>query len=608
MSTLLAIKGPRTGARYSLEEHTTIGRSQECTIELPDNEVSRVHAEIILQRKSHLIRDLDSKNGTFVNNKPVKEHALLPNDEIRICSSVFIFEPDFDIQNARFSGSSVYVAAPLDETIEIKMDAKTDTEPPLDDKGIALVRQLTDLLTQTSHELPALLPSLLLRLVRLFHADRGFIMLWDPVLRELQPVVTVSPQESQIAVSRKVINTTFFEKTALLASGEEGDYSPYAEGKGEAVPRSSISAPLFFEGEALGLVYIDRSGADHYDLRSLGLLQSIARLIAHSIQQSRYMEKILLKTDQRLDGELIGNTPSIKDLRVEIDRLASFDTSIMIVGETGTGKELVARGLHENGARRDYPFVVVNCTAVPETLFESELFGYERGAFTGATRLHRGKIEIAHGGTLFLDEIGDLSPALQPKLLRFLQEKNFYRIGGTKPIRVDVRVIAATNSDLKALVSSGEFREDLYYRLSVVTLRMPPLRERKEDVRLIAEHYVKFYSERMKKSVFGISDDALVFLEKYPWPGNIRELMNAIERAVILCTGKIIKPEHLTLEPVAVRIAHEEDATVKSLAEVEKEHIMRVLKKCEGNRVQAAKILRIHRNTLHKKLLEYHLV
>ena len=608
MSTLLAIKGPRTGARYQLEEHTTIGRSQECTIELPDNEVSRVHADIALQRKSYIIRDLDSKNGTLVNNKPIKEHALLSNDEIKIGSSTLIFDPDFDIQNARFSGSSVYVAAPLDETIEMRLDAKADTEPPLDDKGIALVRQLTDLLTQTTQELPALLHSLLSRLVSLFHADRGFIMLWDPVLRELQPVVTVSPGESQIAVNRKVINATFFEKTALLASGEEGDYFPYAEGKGENVTRSSISAPLFFEGEALGLVYIDRSGADHYDLRSLGLLQSIARLIAHSIQQSRYLEKILLKADQRLEGELLGNTPSMKELRVEIGRLASFDASVLIEGETGTGKELVARGLHEQGRRRDYPFVVVNCTAVPETLFESEVFGYERGAFTGATRLHRGKIEIAHGGTLFLDEIGDLSPALQPKLLRFLQEKNFYRIGGTKPIRVDVRVIAATNSDLKARVADGEFREDLYYRLSVVTFRMPPLRERKEDIRLIAEHYVKFYSERMKKSVFGISDDALMFLEKYSWPGNIRELMNAIERAIILCSGKIIKPEHLTLEPVAMRTAREEESPAKSLAEMEKNHIMRVLKQCEGNQVQAAKILGIHRNTLHKKLLEYDLV
>jgi len=607
MTTLLSVKGHLCGARYKLYDVTTIGRSPECTIELSDSEVSRVHAEINKKRKSFIIRDLDSKNGTFVNGKKISEHVLLPNDALRLGSSIFIFSPDFDLQNARYSSSSVYVSPPLDETLEIKVDKGSETEPPLDDKGIALVRQLAELLSQPGHELPPLLSSLLARLVRIFHGDRGFIMLWDPVLKELQPVVTISPEKKQIAVSHKVIETTFYEKTALLSSETEGDFT-YAEDGTLIVPRSSISAPLLFEGKALGLVYIDREGSGHYDLRSLGLLQSVGRLIAHSIEQTRFIEEILLKAQQKAEEELVGEHPLITELRKEISRLSSYDSSVLITGETGTGKELVARALHFEGPRRDYPFIVVNCTAIPETLFESELFGHEKGAFTGASRLHRGKIELAHGGTLFLDEIGDLSPSLQPKLLRFLQEKNFYRIGGSRPIRVDVRVIAATNSDLKEKVSQSLFREDLFYRLSVMSFHVPPLRERKSDIPLLAQHYLKVYAKRLNKAVFNISDEALIKMEQYNWLGNVRELMNAIERAIIICRDKVIKPKHLTLESVAPREKNQElfDSDVP-LSSVEKQYILNILKKCKWNQVQAAKILGIHRNTLRKKILEYNL-
>lgn len=607
MAALLAVKGPLCGTRYSLEKKTTLGRSPECGIDLMDNEVSRVHAEIVSHRQGFILRDLNSKNGTYVNGQRITEHVLLRNDEIHVGSSVFIFDPDFDLQNARYSTASVYVSPPLDETIEMKRESGMDTEPPMDDKGIALVRQLADLFSQTENELPALLNSLLSRLVRMFHADRGFFMLWDPVLKELQTVVTISPDKKQIAVSHKIINTTFYEKTALLSSGGEEEY-PYAEEMG-FMQRSSISAPLLFEGKALGLVYVDREGRDHYDLRSLGLLQSIARLIAHSVEQTRFMENALLKATTQMEEELIGNASSIQELRREAIRLAAFDASVLVMGETGTGKELVALALHKEGPRKDYPFIVVNCTAIPETLFESELFGHEKGAFTGAVSLQRGKIELAHGGTLFLDEVGDMKPSLQPKLLRFLQEKNFYRIGGKRPVRVDVRVVAATNMDLRKMVAEGKFREDLYYRLSVVSLTIPPLRERAGDIRLIAEHYLRIYPRKLKKNVLGFSDEALIKLEKYSWPGNVRELMNTLERAVILCPGKVVKPEHLVLESVNA----ESDTSVLPsaqlpLEEVEKQYILRILKECEGNQVQAAKILSIHRNTLHKKLMDYDLL
>jgi len=303
--------------------------------------------------------------------------------------------------------------------------------------------------------------------------------------------------------------------------------------------------------------------------------------------------------------DIIGLAPSVTTLRDEIEKVAAHDTAVLILGETGTGKELIARALHERSHRREYPFIAINCTAVPENLFESELFGYEKGAFTGAAALRRGMAEMAHGGTLFLDEIGDLSLSLQPKLLRFLQEKNFYRVGGTRPIRVNVRVVAATNSDLKEKVKTGAFREDLYYRLSVMVFKAPPLRERREDIRLLAEHFLKIYADRMKKRILGFSPEAIYLLEKYPWHGNVRELMNAVERAVILVNEPIIKPEQLFLQPISSSKIEKEQQDQRPLAEVEKEHIRRVLKQCRGNQVHAAKILGIHRNTLRNKLEEY---
>ncbi len=604
MPFLHVIKGPRCGMRFELGEKTTLGRAPECEIELPDNEVSRNQAEIVKNRFSFILRDLGSKNGTFVNGQKTDEHILLRNDEVRIGASLMIYDPDFDFQNARFSGSPVFVSAPHDETIEFKLDSRRDTAALIDDETIALVRQLSELIAPPSNDLPVLLSSMLYSLSRIFHAERAFIMLWDPILKELQPVVSLSPMEKHISVSRKVVNDTFFEKTAFLFSGEVEGY-PYEEDAPPASYRSSMSAPLLCKDETIGIIYLDKPGGGHYDLKSLSLLQTVARFVAQSIAQSRMLEKILLKADAPHVVDIIGLAPSVTTLRDEIEKVAAHDTAVLILGETGTGKELIAHALHERSHRREYPFIAINCTAVPENLFESELFGYEKGAFTGAAALRRGVAEMAHGGTLFLDEIGDLSLSLQPKLLRFLQEKNFYRVGGTRPIRVNVRVVAATNSDLKEKVKTGAFREDLYYRLSVMVFKAPPLRERREDIRLLAEHFLKIYADRMKKRILGFSPEAIHLLEKYPWHGNVRELMNAVERAVILVNEPIIKPEQLFLQPISSSKIEKEQQDQRPLAEVEKEHIRRVLKQCRGNQVHAAKILGIHRNTLRNKLEEY---
>ncbi len=268
--------------------------------------------------------------------------------------------------------------------------------------------------------------------------------------------------------------------------------------------------------------------------------------------------------------------------------MAPSTATVLIEGESGTGKELVARYIHQRSGRKG-PFVAVNCAAIPEGLLESELFGYERGAFTGAASSKEGKFELAHKGTLFLDEIGEMSPALQAKLLRVLQEKEVDRLGGKAPKKVDVRVIAATNRDLRKLVDEGEFREDLYYRLAVIPIKLPPLRERKEEIIPLAEHFLKKYSQEYKREISGFTEDALRELEEYHWPGNVRELENVVERAVILCEGDVITKEDLFIEQRKERKPKSfEDASVD---ELEKMLLERVLEEAGGDPKKAALIL-----------------
>jgi transcriptional regulator with GAF, ATPase, and Fis domain len=244
---------------------------------------------------------------------------------------------------------------------------------------------------------------------------------------------------------------------------------------------------------------------------------------------------------------IIGQDPSLERLMATVHRAASTDTTVLLLGESGTGKELVARTLHALGNRADGPFVAINCAAIPETLLETELFGHEKGAFTGAATRKLGRFELAHRGTLFLDEIGDLPIGLQAKILRALEEKRFDRVGGTQPIQVDVRILAATNRNLKAAVAARQFREDLFFRLSVFPIDIPPLRERPGDIELLARHFVDRFCREMKKKSLAFSSEAIDELKRYQWPGNVRELQNCIERAAILVDGDTIRPRHLSL-------------------------------------------------------------
>ena len=308
--------------------------------------------------------------------------------------------------------------------------------------------------------------------------------------------------------------------------------------------------------------------------------------------------------------EIVGRHPTIEKLHGLIAQVARTPTTVLITGESGTGKELVARAIHHQGPRREGPFIAVNPAAIAETLIESDLFGHERGAFTGAHQRKLGKFELAQGGTLFLDEIGTLRPELQAKLLRVLQEREIERVGGTRPVKIDVRFIAATNTNLKAAVVSGAFREDLYYRLNVVPVVVPPLRERIQDVPLLVEHFTRRDNRRFHKRVEGLSPEALAALNAYRWPGNVRELENVIERCVVLAEGPIIQlndlPLDVSLPQQATKVRAAEALPLNEATDqFEQQIVLRVLERVGWNLTEAGRILEIHRNSLRVKLARW---
>jgi transcriptional regulator with PAS, ATPase and Fis domain len=331
-------------------------------------------------------------------------------------------------------------------------------------------------------------------------------------------------------------------------------------------------------------------------------------------------ENFLLKQElgeRRGAPRIIGEDPKLQQVSQQLHRAAGTDTTVLLEGESGTGKELFARALHALSTRADGPFVAINCAAIPDTLLETELFGHEKGAFTGAAARKPGRFELAHRGTLFLDEIGDLPIGLQAKILRALEEKRFERVGGTQSLHVDVRIVAATNRGLKAAVAAKQFREDLYFRLSVFPISIPPLRERPGDIATLARHFVEKFSRDLNKQVH-ISQASFEELQNYPWPGNVRELQNCIERAVILCDEAAIHPRHLSLSfrpgAVAPPVSPWDqidlsgtllEATRRVTAEVERRKVEQAMKDASGNRQRAAEQLQISFKSLVSKLKEF---
>jgi len=348
-----------------------------------------------------------------------------------------------------------------------------------------------------------------------------------------------------------------------------------------------------------------KEGAHEYLTKPIDLTE-LKMVLARTLEKQRLLaENIYLKKE--LDARcgfdrMVAESGAMKEVLSTVARVAKSKATVLLTGESGTGKEVIARAIHYSSDRNSDRFVPVACAALPETLLEAELFGAERGAYTGLDRMRRGRFELADGGTLFLDEIGDISSAIQAKLLRVLQDHEITRLGGDKPIKVDVRIVAATNRPLKERIAQGEFREDLYYRLNVVSIEIPPLRQRREDVMPLAEYFMDHYASECGKRMEGFTRSAKDSLLMYDWPGNVRELENAIERAVVLCRGDVIDASDLP-----VPVAEADGVEDLSMDAIEKLHLERVLSKVGWNIGKAAEILKIHRNTLTAKLKKYNI-
>ncbi|QCR21802.1 sigma-54 dependent transcriptional regulator [Pontibacter sp. SGAir0037] len=335
------------------------------------------------------------------------------------------------------------------------------------------------------------------------------------------------------------------------------------------------------------------------------LLVTVARAADKARLRKRVAELEKQVEPKNTLDTIIGHTPALKQAKELTARVAVTDATVLLEGETGVGKELFAQAIHSTSPRRSKPFVAVNCSAFPKDLLESEIFGYKKGAFTGAIADKKGLFEEANGGTMFLDEIGEMPPELQAKFLRVLETQTFTKLGDTKPVRINVRLVAATNRDLKAEAEAGHFRYDLYYRLSVFKIRVPTLRERQADIPLLAHHFLQLYNVKMNRRLQGMSEEFMQKLKSYPWKGNIRELKNVIERAVILADEDTLTPEHMPAEFWTAAPSPEAAESDTSLSTIERNHILRILEQCGGNKTEAARRLHIGLTTLYRKLQEY---
>lgn len=452
---------------------------------------------------------------------------------------------------------------------------------------------------------------------RLVESEGSSLLLIDEDANRLYFKVVTGPKAKEVKrftlrPGEGIVGWVIQTGTPLLVSDPMRDprhkreISLYLEEEG-FVTRSIICVPLKVFGKVVGAIEaVNKVGKDAFDDEDLKLLMALAGHVSLFLRNARIYDEIsrenlALRQSQEPDYKLIFASEKMAKIYELLKKVAITKATVLLLGESGTGKELIAREIHRLSPRAEKPFITVNCSAIPETLLESELFGYEKGAFTGATSRKLGRFELANKGTIFLDEICEMSPALQSKLLRVLQEREFERLGGEKTIKVDIRIIAATNKDIEKEVKEGRFREDLYYRLNVFRIEVPPLRERKEDIIPLAHYFLEKFSKELGKRVPQLSDEAVDLLLSYEWPGNVRELQNAMERAVVLSSGPYIFPEHLS-----IRVGEAEPLPNKRWDEVQRDfkrmYLTKVLIKTGWNRKRAAEILGI-RNTYLSRLI-----
>lgn len=458
--------------------------------------------------------------------------------------------------------------------------------------------------------------------VRLMHAKAGSLLLLNPRTNKLYFKVATGEKKDavkqfEIAVGEGIAGKVAETGEPLLIPDVSRD-SRWNKAISESIgfrTHSIACAPMKIGSETIGVVeVIDKEDGTPFVSADLETLMEFADMAAMGIGNTREAvqvnrENLNLKEALGLKYQIVGESPGIKSVLSDALKVADSDATTLILGESGTGKELLARLIHQAGQRKEKPLVVLNCAALPESLLEDELFGHEKGAYTGAVGRKDGKFELADGGTIFLDEIGEMSPGMQAKLLRVLQEGMFYRVGGNKPIFVNVRVISATNRDIVKEVEAGHFREDLYYRLNVVTLKLPPLRERRADIELIAKHYLSIFMQERGLQRLRISDQALKKMMQYDWPGNVRELRNALERAVVMGNGEEVLPGDLPISDQKVSYPGMQVGLSlnEAINRFKKEFIRLNLESTGGNRSKAAQVMGIQRTYLSRLLSKYDL-
>jgi transcriptional regulator with GAF, ATPase, and Fis domain len=617
---LIAISGSLKGTTFALaQEETSIGRDLSNTISLNDPSVSRRHCLISQNGNGFHITDLESYNGTFVNGLPIAEQVLTHGDHVALGDIRFIFLTHDDAvttainlqdddlvsrSTIRLEREQAFYLRPEGALSESSLDTRAIRERNALLKISATINSIRD-----CNELQLRLLELTFEAVP---AERGAILLTG---KDNDDFVScrgwnrLNGADDSIRVSQTISRQVLRDVVAILSNDVvRNENTGGLPSLLEAQVCSLLCVPLVAFDKPLGVIYLDiSSGATQFDEAHLQLLTAIAGIAAIAFENARRFELLekenrRLQHEVKLDHQMLGESESMRQVYALLSRVAPTFSTVLLLGESGTGKELAARAIHLNSPRAAKPFVAINCATLTESLLESELFGHEKGAFTGAICQKPGKLELAEGGTIFLDEIGELSPAIQAKLLRALQMREFERVGGHRPIIFDVRAIAATNRDLKAAIKAGQFREDLYYRLNVVSIPMPPLRERREDIPLLATYFVAEYSKKCKRRVTGISPEARRLLCAYDWPGNVRELENAIERAVVIGQAELIVPEDLP-ETIFESQAPTDDPPAgyhETVRAFKRQLISKTLQQTGGNFTKAANLLKIHANNLHR--------
>lgn len=637
---LFCISGPRQGETFALHEgHTTVGRSPDNRICIESNLVSRQHGTFQRVGATVKVTDLQSRNGIFVNDLPVKERYLENRDQVAIGESIFVFSEH--ARNRKPIRSQVPVEdapttfyMPYEDGGEVEAPStglldKQDWKPNAQEAAAAVgaVVQLQpgqqdrvpphaarkahdyDVLIKIGSAISAvqnreeLQHALLEHFFEIVPADRGAILLSGKTATEIGSVYgwdRFSESEQSAPVHNGLINKALAEGIALFSNN--------AELAGAEGMRAVMVVPLLAFEKTHGAIYLDaREDRCRFDEVQLQLFTAIGRLAAATLVNTDRLAKLehenrRLQSEIDLDHDMVGESPKMRRILNFIAKVSPTDATVLITGESGTGKELIARGIHKNSPRANEPFVAINCAALTGTLLETELFGHEKGAFTGADSRKLGKLEVADKGTVFLDEVGELALELQAKLLRVLQEREFEHVGGTRPIKVDIRVVAATNRDLAQEVKAGVFREDLFYRLNVVSVKTPSLRERREDIPLLASYFLSKYSRQMKKKIAGFSMEARSCLTRYDWPGNVRELSNAVEHSVVMCNSEMVLVDDLpdTLlefdqsSGVVLNEYHE------AINQFKKQLVTSAVQQANGNYTKAASMLGLHPNNLHR--------